>query len=79
MRAEITPEPKRTKEQMNLYTLNDVVASARLFHSGDISELVEEAQFEAEEKRRRDPPMGRLARDPLEPKVTTGGTLRRPA
>ena len=78
MRAEIMSEPKRTIEQMNLYTLNDFVASASLFHSSNISELVEEAQFEAEEKRRRDPPMGRLARDPLEPEVT-GGTPRRPA
>lgn len=30
---------------------NDVVMATRLFHSADISALLEEAEFEAEEKR----------------------------
>lgn len=34
-------------------TFNDVMTAARLFHSTDISALLEEAQLEAREKRRK--------------------------
>lgn len=62
---------------MQLDRLTEVMATARLFHSADVSALLEEAQFEAEErKRRRGPPMRRPARDPLD--ATRAGRSPRP-
>jgi hypothetical protein len=47
--------------------LDQVMTAARLFHSTDLSDLMEEARLEAEQKRRKRRSMERAAPSPRKP------------